>query len=94
MIWQFGSQRVHRELDFQFSLVVLLRSLVLSIPFAFGSLEFWLIRTQQDFRWGLLAVGVWLWASCLVAYRRQCIHYGAIELAALGRVRSLKINSG
>lgn len=42
-IWQYGSDRIHKELDFQFSILALLKSVFWGIPILVVSLSIWLI---------------------------------------------------
>jgi hypothetical protein len=87
LIWEAGSARLHRELDFQFGLLALFRSLIFSIPFTGMSTEMWAVRTQHSVNWGLAAVCLLLWVASLVAYRRQRYHFFNVEKAALQRLK-------
>jgi hypothetical protein len=85
-VWQRGSARLHRELDFQFALVALLRSLLFSVPTLTISVIFWLARTQQAGQWSAASGAVVLWSMVLVAYHRQWVQYRAIRRAAIEEI--------
>jgi hypothetical protein len=75
-VFQYGSERLNRELDFNFSFFVLFRSLVVSSFLLGVSCSFWLMDTS--FRKYSLPVFV---VSCLIAlcffgaYKKQKDHY-------------------
>jgi hypothetical protein len=71
-IWQHGSERLHKEFDFQFALQALFRSLLFSIPFLGGSVSAWLSITDWNayIAWVVVATGVFE-TGVFLAYRRQ-----------------------
>ena len=75
IIFQNGSQRLHRELDFQFSLVALLRSLLFSIPLLFFSFSVWLIQSNRSGVALCAALAVPFWCLSFLAYRKQWAQY-------------------
>jgi hypothetical protein len=71
-IWQHGSERLHREFDFQFALQALLRSLVFSIPFLGFSAGVWLWSTEWSKHiWWVVVAAVVFEICVYMAYRRQ-----------------------
>jgi len=95
-IWGLSPERIHRELDFQFAQVALLRSLVCSTPILVLSFVFWRNRTHRHHLFAvalyyrahhhhLLAVAlcIVLWVLLILAYRRQSLQYEAIRNNAL-----------
>jgi hypothetical protein len=83
LIWQLGSTRLQREMDFQFGLLALLRSLFVSIPLLLLSVYWWGARTERSFDWAPIAFGLFFWLCCGVALRRQAKQYKAIRTAAV-----------
>jgi IPT/TIG domain len=96
-IWGLSPERIHRELDFQFAQVALLRSLVCSSPILALSVWFWRCRTHHHHH--LFSVALYyrahhhhplaftlcivLWVLLILAYRRQSLQYEAIRGNAL-----------
>jgi len=79
-IWTLDPPRTHREIDFQFAQVALLRSLIWSVPFLAVSVFYWRLRTWHhvhvvwhDYRIALTACfgPLLFWALLLFAYCRQ-----------------------
>lgn len=72
IVWQFGSERLHRELDFQFALKALFRSLLVSIPFLAVTLSLWLGLTPWRGAVPLvIALAAALTAALVATYRQQ-----------------------
>ena len=70
-------ERIHREIDFQFAQVALLRSLLVSVPFLVFSIDFWCLRTGHH---AVANDPVFaFWVFLLLAYRRQSIQYEKIR---------------
>lgn len=86
-IWQFGSQRTNRELDFQYGLVTLFRSLVCSIPFLGFSAIAWMARTGKPGAYSVIVLVIALWAPCFAAYRWQEINMRGLRDAAITEAR-------
>ena len=71
-VYQYGSERLNREIDFQYGLVVLFRSLILSIPLLGTSLSLWLMGTYlNQFAVWIFIFSVFLTIIIVVVYRRQ-----------------------
>jgi hypothetical protein len=85
-IWQSASERVHREIDFQFGLVALFRSLIFSVPMLWMGVMFWFVRAGWPQVWSFVGLGLVLWISCGIAFRRQWVQYDEIKAAALAEV--------
>jgi hypothetical protein len=82
-VWQYGSQRLHREVDFHFALLALLRSFLFSVPLvAFASIS-WLIRSHLVWAWWGVPIYAILWAMCWVAHNRQLKLYLDCEREAV-----------
>jgi hypothetical protein len=81
-IWQFGSQRVHREIDFHYGLFALLRSLTFSIPFTGLSVVVWMVRTGEPGRGGILFLTAAFWGPCYLAFRQQRSYFRLLRAAA------------
>jgi len=76
VFWQRGSDRLHREIDFQYALLALLRSLVLSIPLLALAVAAWFSITpkhQNAVRPTLLGGSVAV-ALVVISYFRQAAH--------------------
>lgn len=85
-VWHSGSARLHRELDFQYALVALLRSLLLSVPFLGASISVWLVTAAPSRSWLPVLSVVLLWPLCFAAYRRQWMQYRTIRNAAISEL--------
>ena len=83
-VWQRGSERLNRELDFQFSLCALLQSLVVSVPLLGLSFSLWSCRSQNKFTWGILVLSIAFSGLCILVYKHQQRY--------LSRLRSLVCN--
>jgi len=81
-IWQFGSQRVHREIDFHYALFALLRSLLFSIPFTGLSVLVWMVRTGKPGTGGILFMAATFWGPCYAAFRQQRSYFRLLRTAA------------
>lgn len=80
MVLQYGSERLNRELDFQYSTFVLLRQLSLAIPFCGISATWWLSGTfLSTLTIPLLGLFVAVFIITLVGYQRQRNHYITIR---------------
>jgi hypothetical protein len=93
-VWQYGSERVHKELDFQFSLNSLMRSLIVGIPLSGISIAVWAWETKfQNFGVSILVLSFVLGIAFYVAYRRQRILFKNIEQAAIDEMKTAsKVN--
>jgi hypothetical protein len=88
-IWQNGSSRIQREIDFQYALVALLRSLLISVPFLGVSVFAWMLRARKPGVAGLVAVDLALWVACYISYDRQWHQFRGVQDAALKAVRQV-----
>ncbi len=83
-IWEMSPERIHREIDFQFAQVALLRSLSVSVPCLVASVSFWRLRTDQN----LWPIGYWicmffLYGILFLAFWRQFKQYELIRRDAV-----------
>jgi hypothetical protein len=86
LIWALDPQRIHRELDFQFAQVALLRSLAWSVPWLFISISFWFWRFRTVHN--VLAFTYWIcflvfYVFLFLAFRRQSSQYEMIRSDAV-----------
>jgi len=86
-IWQTGSERLHRELDFQFALVALFRSLMFALPFLITAIIVWLSSMGYPGQAVVVFVLVPLWLLTYVAYRRQRSQFRDMQQAAVLGIR-------
>jgi len=89
-IWQFGSERLQRELDFQYSLLALFGSGVFSVPLFGTGLAAWLARSGAAGWAVVLPLSIVLWLCFAFAYLRQWNSYAATEKAAVEALRSIE----
>jgi hypothetical protein len=89
-LWQYGSDRLHRELDFQYALVALLRSLLFSLPLLGTGLSAWLCSNRIKGSWLTLSATLLVWCLCYLAYRAQWRQYHEIVEAAVNRLEPLE----
>jgi hypothetical protein len=90
-VLQYGSVRLNRELDFQFSTLALFRQLIIAVPVLALSSLFWLAITPG--RWlivPVLAVALLLEVSVFVAHQRQHTHYTQLRDAAFHEAENMK----
>src|SRR4051812_29082711 len=66
-IWQYGSERLHRELDFQYGLVALIRSLLFSIPLLGAGMATWLHYSKWAGIWQTVLIAALMWLACVLA---------------------------
>lgn len=92
-IWQYGSGRLHRELDFQYALVALFRSLLFSVLLLGTGVIAWLCRMRLDGIWGVVGLIVGIWSLCFLAYRRQWQHHYNISRAATQALKPVERNA-
>lgn len=78
-IWQFGSPRLHREVDFHFGLLALLRSLLFSVPILAISSTTWAARSGVGNPLPMAGMYCLAWALCYVAHHRQVHLYRRIQ---------------
>lgn len=81
-IWQYGSGRLHRELDFQYGLVALIRSLIFSVPLLGAGVATWLHSSHREGTWQATILTVIVWLACLLALGRQWGNYFRTEMVA------------
>jgi hypothetical protein len=81
-VWQFGSSRLHREVDFQYAMVVLLRSLSYSIPFLAISILTWLNTTNKKGSLWVIVIGIFIWGPTMFSYVRQLSNYDFLFVEA------------
>jgi len=89
-IWQFGSQRLQREIDFHFGLLALLRSLLTSVPLLAISSTVWATRSEIASPWRMSAAYVIFWALCFTAHYRQIGLYRKAQDAAVKVVEAVR----
>lgn len=91
LTFQYGSDRLHRELDFQFSLFALLSSLSFAMPFLGVSLSLWLSITGFH-RYILPAIICFtvLTICCIVAVKIQWKLYLGHRDAAYNEMQDFK----
>jgi hypothetical protein len=81
-VWQFGSSRIQREVDFQFGLLILLRSFLFSIPLLTFSSARWLSAAHLGNVRDLVWLSAALWLVCLIAHHRQAeLNFRAVHAA-------------
>jgi hypothetical protein len=88
-IWALCSQRVHREMDFQFTQRALLRSLALSTPLLAVSFGYWRYPALPGHLLAGIACFVVLYGSLILALIRQSRQYETIREQALFVARKL-----
>lgn len=93
-IWQYGSERLHRELDFQYGLVALIRSLLFSVPLLGAGLSVWLYSSNRAGTWQVAVLAAIVWLACLLALGRQWRNYFQTEMAAAIALRLVEANQG
>ena len=92
VIWQYGSERLHREIDFQYALVALLRSLLFSLPLLGISMSIWLARIGSGVWWLPVLLALGFWGLTVPAYWRQSSQHRIMKEEAFAeteRIRSL-----
>jgi hypothetical protein len=85
-VWQRGSERLNKEIDFQFSLVALLRSLVLSLPILGLCISAWLSQARYSGLWIPVVTSLALASACLVVYRKQRLQVIRLRTAAFSEL--------
>jgi hypothetical protein len=84
VIWQFGSERVNKELDFQFALKSLFRSIRVSIPLLGLCFAWWLsITPARDAISLVIALTVIFTALLVPTYAEQLINLERVRREAL-----------
>lgn len=83
-IWEMSPERIHREIDFQFAQLALLRSLAVSVLCLVASITVWRLRTDQS----LWPIGYWmcmcvLYVILFLAFWRQFTQYELIRSNAV-----------
>ncbi len=91
-VWQFGSVRIQREIDFQFGLLSLLRSLLFSIPFLAFSSTRWILQSQIGHSKEIIVFYTAIWILCIVAHHRQSGLNSRAVQAALSICASVREN--
>ena len=89
-ILQGGSTRVHREVDFQFALVALFRSLVFSVPRLGVPAVAWLLRSHNSGVVLFVSMDLLLWVMIVIAYQKQWRQHNRLKTAMLTIVRRTK----
>jgi hypothetical protein len=89
-VWQFGSPRLQREIDFHFGLLVLLRSLLFSIPLLAVSSTLWATKSGLVNPWHMAAVYGAFWVLSYVAHHLQVRLCRKIQNAAIDVVTSAR----
>lgn len=75
-IWQFGSERLHKSLDFHNSDLTLFRLLALGFPMFGISFSYWLSSTNlSSYIWITLALSVILGIVSHFVYKKQLKYY-------------------
>jgi hypothetical protein len=89
-VWQYGSERLNKELDFQFSLRILFGLLAVGIPLSGISFLVWSWDTiVQDFATSVLILSLFLGVTSYTAYRRQRAHHKETQQAAFDEMDRL-----
>jgi hypothetical protein len=90
VLYQYGSQSLHRELDIQFSTFALFTSLIISLPILGISLYAWLVHTPAQ-NWALPALATCLVFSggFLLANIRQRRHFSELRDQAFTELMKL-----
>ncbi len=92
-VWQYGSERLHRELDSQWSLVVLMRLLVIGIPLSGMSIALWGWETPfQRSVLLILVLSFVLGLAFYLAYIMQRNHHNEIQQAAFDETKMIAKN--
>jgi hypothetical protein len=81
-IWQRGSSRLQREVDFQYALVALIRSLLFSVPLLGFAWALWLVVAAMPLGWLPAAAAAISWPVVFAAYRRQWNQFQNLRVAA------------
>ena len=90
-VFQYGSDRLHKELDFQFSLLTLFRSLSIAVPVFTCSFLVWLSDTiAYALTLPLLIFLLSLSMGLFIAYRDQRDKYISLQRAAFDEVLIIK----
>jgi len=79
--WNKGSNRLNKEMDFQFSLYFLLKSLIFSMLFLGISFSLWLSGSQNRFSRNIMIAFLMFTLLCLIAFLRQRIHLKKLKSA-------------
>jgi hypothetical protein len=91
LVWQFGSERTQKEIDYQFGLLMFLRSL--PVPILFAAIE-WCVCEGRIEGWyscrAILAyfVSLVFLLASLCAWKRQASHYRSCQAAAMSLVQA------
>lgn len=90
-VFQYGSSRLNKEMDFQFSLLALLKSLTVALPIFTMSFLFWLSSAAES-NLTLLLLGILLFMcmSMFVSFRIQESKYRMLQKAAFSEVLLVK----
>lgn len=90
-VWQYGSDRLHKELDFQFSLRSMMFSLVIGLPISGICAAIWLGDTSaQWLALPITIIGFMLGVTFYLAYRIQRSIYNQIQQAAFEEMKTIK----
>jgi hypothetical protein len=92
-IWQYGSERLHRELDFQYGLAALIRSLIFSVPLLGAGIATWLHSSNREGTWQAVVLAAVVWLSCALALGRQWQNYFHTEMAATKVLKSVEVEA-
>jgi len=93
-VLQYGSTRLHWELDFQFSTLTLLRQLVVAVPFLVLTSTLWLAdTTQKHLVLPVVLIFMILEVCIIIAYQRQKIHYRQLRDAAFNEAKKVQKQS-
>jgi membrane protease YdiL (CAAX protease family) len=87
LIWQCGSARMQSEMDYQFGLLLFIRSFLISIPFVALTSTYYVRTLKNDWR---LTIVAWFvsWLLCWPAYFRQRCLYLSTQKAVIGILRA------
>lgn len=87
--WQWGSERLHRGLNYHFSLLVLFRLLTIGIFYFGSSMAYWLHSLSSGIPIDKLLMFTFsLSAVCYIAFRRQRSIYLLLEKPAFEMMES------
>lgn len=85
-IRQYGSVRTQREIEIQFGWLVLLRSLILSVPLLGFTVVVWLVRTKMVGSEFVIVIDLAFWVLCCFVYNRQRDNYYRVRVSSVAVV--------
>ncbi len=91
LVWQYGSDRLHQELDYQFNFLALFVSMTGVLPVLGISAALWLIDTSVNrLALPVLILGIALGVGFFIAYLNQSRRYRQLQDQALLEMEKIK----